>query len=106
MKTHYGQISLTNLNEIAAKHPELVKEVNFRDGHKEKFINIDIHDKKAPDKFGNTAFIKVKVNREEEKQGVNYFVGDLKRADQQPKTEQNDFDAPLPPLGGTNVLPF
>ena len=33
----YGQISLTKLGEIAKKHPALVKEVTFKDGHKEKF---------------------------------------------------------------------
>ena len=95
MKTHYGQISLTKLGEIKKKHPELIKEVTFKDGHTELFINIEIHDKKEPDKFGNTAFVKASVSREAEKEGVNYFVGDLKKSAYNEQPTQN-FPAPSP----------
>jgi hypothetical protein len=111
MKTHYGQLDLTKLGRIAKQHPELVKRVKFKDGE-HQLINIDIHNRKEADDHGNTAFIKATVLKDDERQGVNYFVGNLKAASpsnqQQQPAQQGNWEAPLPPLGQEEEsdLPF
>jgi hypothetical protein len=113
MKTHYGQLDLTKLGRIAKQHPELVKRVKFKDGE-HQLLNIDIHNRKEADGHGNTAFIKASCKREEERQGVSYFIGDLKPSKftdqpQQAPTQQGNWEAPLPPIGDDDSngdLPF
>jgi hypothetical protein len=111
MKTHYGQLDLTKLGRIAKQHPELVKRVKFKDGE-HQLLNIDIHNRKEADDHGNTAFIKASCKREEEREGVSYFIGDLKPSkftDQPQQQQQDNFDQPLPPVGqeeGYGDLPF
>ena len=74
MANYYGQISLTKLGEFARKHPALVKTVNFRDGHTEKMINIDVRDRQAPSQYGGVAYISVYDKASNDKQ----YIADLK----------------------------
>lgn len=43
------QISLNKLWTIAKQHPELIKEVKFKDGHTEKMLNLTSRASKYPD---------------------------------------------------------
>ena len=78
MAGFYGSIDLTKLGQIVKQHPELVKVANMKDGSQHKFINIDINEKQQTDQYGCTAYIKVSCKRDEQKQGLNYYLSDLK----------------------------
>ena len=112
MKTSmYGQISLTKLGEIAKHQPDLVKEVTFKDGHKEKFINISILVNDQPNQYGKIGAVRVDCKRDQQQQDLNYWIADLKKStfqDQQP-AQQGNWEAPLPPIGdddSNDGLPF
>ena len=82
--SYYGQISLTKLCDFARKHPEMVKDVTFRDGHVEKMIDIDVNERKEPSAFGNVAYIRCRSAN-----GDNTYVADLKRSKfDEPKQQQ------------------
>ena len=73
--SYYGQISLTKLCDFARKHPEMVKEVTFRDGHVEKMLNINVNERKEPSTFGNVAYISCRSAN-----GDKAYVADLRRS--------------------------
>ena len=76
MENLYGSIDLTKLGNVVRQHPELIKSVQFKDGlHKMLKINVN---GKMEDNFGNVAYLRVGIKREDMKQGVSYFLGDLK----------------------------
>lgn len=79
---YFGQISLTKLCDFARKHPEVVKEVTFRDGHTEKMINIDVRERQQPSQYGNIGYISARSA-----DGDKVYVADLKRSkyDSQPQ---------------------
>ena len=89
---YYGQISLTKLCDFARKHPEMIKEVTFRDGHVEKMLNINVNERKEPSTFGNVAYISCRsANGEKE------YVADLKKSkfeSNQPRTENASMPIP------------
>ena len=87
----YGQISLTKLCEFARKHPEMVKEVTFRDGHVEKMIDIDVNDRKEPSAFGNVAYIRCRSAN-----GDKAYVADLKRSKFDETNQQQTASMPEP----------
>lgn len=91
---YYGQLDLTKLGKIARQHPELVKEVDFKDG-KHKLVNIPVLDKEREDNFGNTACVKVACKREDEKPELNYYLGDLKQTKQRPQQTQQPQNVPV-----------
>jgi hypothetical protein len=43
-----------------------------------KYLPIEVCKRKVPGKFGDTHYIKVSIPASERKEGVNYFIGDLK----------------------------
>lgn len=43
------QISITKMGQILKDHPELVKEITYKDGHKEKVLNLTA----STSKFGS-----------------------------------------------------
>ena len=98
----YGQLDLNKLYKIAKEHPEITKKANFKDGE-HTLIYISLFEKEA-DKFGNTACLKASVNKDAQREGINYFIGDLKESkprEAQPREAQprQSFDNPLPPIG-------
>ena len=86
----YGQISLTKLCDFARNHPEMVKEVTFRDGHVEKMIDIDVNERREPSKFGNVAYIRCRSAN-----GDKAYVADLKRS-KFDETNQQQQTATMP----------
>ena len=94
MKTSmYGQISLTKLGEIVKKHPALVKEVTFKDGHKEKLLNISILVNDQPNQYGKIGAVRVDCKRDQQQQDLNYWIADLKKSTFQ---DQPQNDSPTP----------
>lgn len=103
---YYGEIDLTKLGQIVRKHNSLVKKVQFKDGE-HQLLKVAILLKESPDKYGNTANIKVTCKRDLEVEGVQYFVGDLKPSTPTEEKPKANFDEPLPPLNeDINTLPF
>ena len=103
---YYGSIDLTKLGQIVRQHPELVKTVNMKDGTQHKFLNIDVNEKQQPDQYGNVAYVKVSCKKAEQRQGLNYYLTDL-------KPSQNSQPQPAPAAQqqqttetGTDDLPF
>lgn len=86
---YYGSIDLTKLGQIVRQHPELVKTVNMKDGTQHKFLNIDVNEKQQPDQYGNVAYVKVSCKKAEQRQGLNYYLTDL-------KPSQNSQPQPAP----------
>lgn len=88
---YYGQISLTKLCDFARKHPEMVKDVTFRDGHVEKMIDIDVNERKEPSAFGNVAYIRCRSAN-----GDKAYVADLKRSKFDEKNQKQTATMPEP----------
>lgn len=96
MANYYGSIDLTKLGQIVKQHPELVKTVNMRDGTQHKFLNIDINEKQQADQYGNVAYMKASCKKAEQKQGLNYYLCDLKES-QNSNQQQPQRQQPAPP---------
>lgn len=104
-----GQLDLTRAGIIARKHPELVKHVMFKDGIEHMLIDVSMFSLQQPDKIGNTATLKVKCKKDEQIEGVNYYLGNFKDSDQgkqqQPAPQQEGEQFYQPPVD-VNDLPF
>lgn len=87
----YGQIDLTKIGNIVKNHPELVKHIQFKDGE-HKLLNISILAKDEPDKYGNTSVVKASCKKDDERQGVNYFLGDLKNSTPREQVQTQSFN--------------
>lgn len=77
MTNYYGQIDLTKLGQIVKKHPELVKKVAFKDGE-HKLLDILVNERQQTGTHGEAAYVKAKCKKEEQREGLNYYVGDLR----------------------------
>lgn len=88
MENLYGTIDLTKLGNVVRQHPELVRSVQFKDGTTHKLLNVDIRQRQVQDQYGNAAYMKVGVKKAEERQGVNYYLGDLKVSQYQAEPQQ------------------
>lgn len=87
----YGQISLTKLCDFARKHPEMVKEVTFRDGHVEKMIDIEVRERQQKSQFGDVAYIRTRSAN-----GDKAYVADLKRSKFDEPNQQQTATMPEP----------
>ena len=76
MSNYYGKIDLTRLGQIIKSHPERIKRVQFKDGE-HQLIDINVREK-SRDNYDNVAYINVGVRFSDRKEGVNYFIADLK----------------------------
>jgi hypothetical protein len=88
---HYGQISLTKLGDFVRKHPELVREVKFQDGHVEKLLPIDVKDRKEPGKYGDVAYI----SAYDKASGDKAYIADLKVSRYAPAPENASQPHPV-----------
>ena len=77
MKNMYGSIDLTLLGRLVRQHPELVKRVQFKDGE-HQLLNIDVHEKREQDQYGNVAYVKAACKKDDQREGVNYYLANLK----------------------------
>lgn len=111
MSDYYGQLNLTKLGEIVKNHPELVKEVTFKDGRKEKLININVN-QKAIDDWGNAAYIKVPCKEGQKLDKGRYYISDLKIREEKKHIggekyeKREDFFPPENNKSGNDEFPF
>ena len=88
----YGSISLTKLGDIARQHPEAVKEVEFKDGHKEKMIDCDLYLNEAPDQYGRIASLKAKNAKDKPRLDKSLaYVCSFKEAEQREQQPSNNY---------------
>ena len=101
MKNLYGAIDLTVLGKLVRNHKDLVKTVIFKDGE-HQLINIDVFAKREEDQYGNVAYIKASCKKDEQKEGLSYYIANLKESkyqeeqqnqqQQQPVSQQDDAE--------------
>ena len=107
MENLYGNLDLTVLGNLVRQHPELIRIVDFKDG-KHKLLNIDVFEKQQADQYGNVATIKASCKKDQQKQGVNYYLANLKVSQYQNNNNQQQTQQPAPPLApqDDSDLPF
>ena len=106
MENLYGNLDLTVLGNLVRQHPELVRIVDFKDG-KHKLLNIDVFEKQQTDQYGNVATIKASCKKDQQKEGVCYYLSNLKVSQYQ-NNNQQQTQQPAPPLApqDDSDLPF
>lgn len=105
----YGSLNLTRVPR------ELFKKVTLKDGTTATFLNIRIGERKTPlqqeTKDGKVRVIDHYVScaprKEDQKEGVNYFFGDLTEWKEQPQTKAvSTEDVYSAPVADDDDLPF
>lgn len=103
MSNLYGSICLSDIPR------EQMKKVMCKDGKEKIFLNIFIGEKKTPQTFDGKTFthsVSCAPKKEERKEGVNYFIGDLITYNPLPTTPSTaEIDA-APSVGEYDDLPF
>ena len=110
LSSFYGSIDLTKLGQVVRQHPELVRVANMKDGTQHKFLNIDISPKQQPDQYGNVAYLKAACKKSEQKQGLNYYLCDLRLSQNNQQQGQTQIlpsaAAQQPDTTAADDLPF
>lgn len=104
LTSYYGSIDLTKLSQLVKQHPELVKVANMKDGSQHKFLNIDISPKQQADQYGNVAYVKAACKKAEQKQGVNYYLCDLKLSQNSHQSANQTSIPPSNPDGKDDLI--
>lgn len=103
MSSLHGSICLSDIPR------EQMKKVMCKDGKERIFVNIFVGERKEPAKFGDrtyTHFVSCSPKKEERKDGVNYFIGDLETFNPQPATPTAEQVQAAPSLLPEDDLPF
>lgn len=87
MENLYGNLDLTVLGKLVRQHPELVREVEFKDG-KHQLLNIDVFGKQQADQYGNVATIKASCKKDQQKEGLSYYLANLRISQYQNDNQQ------------------
>lgn len=110
MDNLYGSLDLTILGKLVRQHPELVRKVNFKDGE-HQLINIDVFGKQQPDQYDNVATIKASCKKDQQKEGLSYYLANLKVSQYQNDNQQQQQparqnQAPQQSANDNDDLPF
>lgn len=97
MENLFGSLDLTILGKLVRQHPELVREVEFKDGV-HQLLNIDVYGRQQPDQYDNLATIKASCKKEQQKEGLSYYLANLKVSQYQNNNQQQpQRQQPAPP---------
>ena len=111
MDNLYGSLDLTVLGKLVRQHPELVREVEFKDG-KHQLLNIDVFGKQQADQYGNVATIKASCKKDQQKPNLSYYLANLKVSQYQNDNQQpqqrpaSQQSAPQQSANSNDDLPF
>lgn len=103
MSSLFGSICLSDIPR------EQIKKIMCKDGKERMFINVFIGEKRTPQTFNGrtiTHYVSCAPKKEERRDDVNYFIGDLETFNplpMQPTAEQINQAAPI---GDDDDLPF
>lgn len=103
MSSYYGSICLSDIPR------EQMKKVLCKDGKERIFLNIWVGERREPATFDDrtyTHYISCAPRKEERREGVNYFLGDLQTWNPQPATPTAEQVAAAPAVGPDDDLPF
>lgn len=84
MQSLYGSICVS----------DIPKNLIFTAQNGKRYLRIRVCEKQSPDKYENTHYIKCYVPKDEVKEGVNYYIGNLKPS-----------NPPLTQTQGANIQP-
>lgn len=104
----YGSICLTDIPK------ELIKTVKCKDGKERKYLNISVHEKREKGQYGDTHFVSCAPKKDEQKEGVNYIVGNMKTHVLEDNVAPRPVIQPIQevqqqsdmPIDGSDDLPF
>lgn len=102
MSNLYGSICLSDIPR------EQMKKVMCKDGKERIYLNIFIGEKKTPSTFDGKVFthsVSCAPKKEERKEGVNYYIGDLQTYEPQPQATAEQINA-APSVSDDDDLPF
>ena len=88
---------------------EVMKKVMCNDGREKIFVNIAILERKEPVTFGDRTYthcVSCSPKKEERKDGVNYFIGDLQTYNPQPSAPTAQQIEEAPAVTDEDDLPF
>ena len=91
---------------LSAVPKELFKKVKCKDGQERVYLNIKVVKRKEVSQFGDTHFISCAPKKEEQKEGTNYIIGDLKEYAPQNATPPSPEDIAAAPSVNDDSLPF
>lgn len=74
----YGSICLTDIDKSLITTAKNGKQ----------YLNIELRERREPSQYGHTHYIKQVAKAEQRKDGVNYYIGDLKPSQYQQQTPQ------------------
>lgn len=86
----YGSICLSDIPK------ELI--TTARNG--KKYLNVEVRPRREPSAYGNTHYIKATCRVQDRREGVNYFIGDLR-----PSRYQDEEQQPVPQSPGYTPMP-
>lgn len=99
----FGSICLSDIPR------EVMKKVVCKDGKEKIFVNITVCERKEAATFNDrtyTHFVSCSPKKEERKEGVNYFIGDLQTYTPQPSTPTTAQVEAAPAVSDDDDLPF
>lgn len=88
---------------------DVMKKVVCKDGKERIYVNIAVCERKEPASFGDktyTHFVSCSPKKEERKEGVNYFIGDLSEYKPQPSSPSPEQIDSAPAVSPADDLPF
>lgn len=83
----YGSICLT----------DIPKELITTGKNGKKYINIEVRERQQVGRYGDTHYIKAACRKEQQVEGVKYFIGDLKPSKFGGQVQQTQGQAYTPP---------
>jgi len=96
----YGSICLS----------DIPKELITTAANGKKYLNVTIDERRQPSQYGMTHYMKAYCRKEQRKEGINYYIGELRpsnNAHTQPSNAQSQGTAaPVQPLQQHDTLPF
>lgn len=95
MANLYGSLCLT----------DIPKELITVGKNGKKYLNIVVNERREVSQFGMTHYVKAYCKKEQQREGVNYYIGDLKPSDYQGSGNANQGVANSAP-GNDDDLPF
>lgn len=92
MASFYGKIDYTNLCRLWRDHKELFEMVDFKDG-KHALLKVNFNERQQADDHGNTHYLKANCKKDEQKEGVNYFISSGFKESQKQNTAEQQAEA-------------
>lgn len=95
MANLYGSLCLT----------DIPKELITVGKNGKKYLNVVVNERREVSQFGMTHYVKAYCKKEQQREGVNYYIGELKPSDYQENGNANQGVANSAP-GNDDDLPF